>query len=226
MKAMILAAGRGERMRPLTNKIPKALLTVGGKSLIVRHVEKLVAAGFSEVIINHAHLGALIEDALGDGSSLGAAIAYSRESTALETAGGIAQALPLLGEAPFAVVNADVYSEFDYAALADACRRLRQTDLLAHLVLVANPAHHPAGDFALHAERAAIEGERYTFSGIAAYRSDMFRSIARGATAKLAPLLREHIAAQCVSGELYKGRWSDIGTPERLAAIDGMLAAQ
>ena len=226
MKAMILAAGRGERMRPLTDQVPKALLAVGGKPLIVRHLEKLAAAGFREIVINHAHLGGLIEDALGDGQRFGVAIAYSRESSALETAGGIAYALPLLGDAPFAVVNADVFSEFDYAQLASAGGRLRQQELLAHLVLVANPAHHPAGDFALRAERVADEGERYTFSGIAAYSPALFGGIARGATAKLAPLLREQIAAQRVSGEFYAGCWRDIGTPARLAAIECELAAR
>ena len=224
--ALIFAAGRGERMRPLTDALPKALLNVGGKSLIARHVEKLVAGGFTEIVINHAYLGKLIEEALGDGRRYGADIAYSREATALETAGGIAQALPLLGDAPFATVNADVYSEFDYARLAAACGRLQQqADLLAHLVLVANPAHHPEGDFALRAERVALDGERRTFSGLGAYRPAMFSAIARGSAARLAPLLNEHIAAQRVSGELFAGRWSDIGTPARLAAIESELSA-
>jgi MurNAc alpha-1-phosphate uridylyltransferase len=227
MKAMILAAGRGERMRPLTDATPKPLLVVGGKPLIVWHVEKLAAAGFSQIVINHAHLGTLIEDALADGARFGVAILYSREEVALETAGGIAQALPLLGEAPFAAVNADVFSELDYARLARAVTRLRQqSDLLAHLILVANPEHHLAGDFALTGERVVLEGAPLTFSGMAAYCPAMFRAIARGAKAKLAPLLRGQIAAQRVSGEHFSGLWRDIGTPERLARLERELAAR
>ena len=226
MKAMILAAGRGERMRPLTDTRPKALLPVGGKPLIEWHIEKLATAGFSAIVINHAHLGALIEAALGAGERFGVDIIYSPETAALETAGGIAHALRLLGDAPFAVVNADVYSEFDYVRLADAVRRLAQPGALAHLVLVANPGHHTAGDFALHGERVALEGARLTFSGIAAYRPAMFEEVAPGSNAKLAPLLREHIAAQRVSGELFAGRWCDVGTPARLALLEHELAAR
>jgi MurNAc alpha-1-phosphate uridylyltransferase len=222
---MILAAGRGERMRPLTDKIPKPLLMVGGTPLIVRHVEKFAAAGFSQIVINHAYLGALIEDALGNGARFGIEIVYSREPEALEAAGGIAQALPLLGDAPFAAVNADVYSDFDYASLARAVSRLEQQNLLAHLVLVANPAHHAAGDFALQDARVALDGTRLTFSGMAAYRPALFGAIRRGAKAKLAPLLREQTAAHKVSGEQYAGRWRDVGTPERLAELDRELAA-
>lgn len=223
---MILAAGRGERMRPLTDKTPKSLLVVGGKPLIVRHIEKLAAAGFTGIVINHAHLGAIIEAALGTGARFGVDIAYSREAEALETAGGIAQALPLLGAAPFAVVNADVYSDFDYTRLAGAVGRIGQQDLWAHLVLVANPEHHAAGDFALHDGRVAVDGARLTFSGIAAYCPAMFGTIPRGAKAPLAPLLRAAIAAQKVSGEHYCGRWRDIGTPERLAQLERELATR
>jgi MurNAc alpha-1-phosphate uridylyltransferase len=226
MKAMILAAGRGERMRPLTDTRPKALLAVGGKPLIEWHIEKLAAAGFSAIVINHAHLGALIEAALGAGKRFGVDIIYSPETAALETAGGIGHALPLLGDAPFAVVNADVFSDFDYARLAGAVGRLAGQDALAHLVLVANPEHHAAGDFALHGDRVALEGARFTFSGIAAYRPAMFKVILPGSNAKLAPLLREHIAAQRVSGELYPGRWCDVGTPARLALLERELAAR
>jgi MurNAc alpha-1-phosphate uridylyltransferase len=226
MKAMILAAGRGERMRPLTDKMPKSLLTVAGKSLIVWHIEKFAAAGFKEIVINHAHLGGLIEDALGDGARWGIDIAYSRETEALETAGGITNALSLLGNAPFAVVNADVFSDFDYAHLAAAAGRLERQDLLAHLVLVPNPDHHTAGDFALRGDRVALDGARLTFSGIAAYRPAMFATISRGAKAKLAPLLREQIAAQRVSGERYAGLWRDVGTPARLVELERELAAR
>jgi MurNAc alpha-1-phosphate uridylyltransferase len=226
LKAIILAAGRGERMRPLTDTIPKPLLAVGGKPLIVWHIEKLAAAGFTHIVINHAHLGAQIEDALGAGARFGIAIAYSREGAALGTAGGIANALPLLGGAPFAAVNADVFSDYDYAQLAHAVGRLAQPGAVAHLVLVDNPGHHPAGDFALRDGAVALDGARLTFSGIAAYRSELFAGIARGATAQLAPLLREQIAVQRVSGEHYRSRWRDIGTRERLAELNRELAAR
>ena len=225
MNAIILAAGRGERMRPLTDNLPKSLLSVGGKPLIVWHVEKLAAAGFARIVINHAHLGAQIEAALGDGARFGAAIDYSREAEALETAGGIARALPLLGAAPFAAVNADVFTDYDYARLAQAVDRLRQNEFAAHLVMVDNPDHHADGDFALLEERVVLEGALLTFSGIAAYRPAMFGSIGHGAKAKLAPLLRVEIAAGRVSGEHFRGRWRDIGTPARFAAINRELAA-
>ena len=223
---MILAAGRGERMRPLTDRLPKPLLVAGGKPLIVWHVEKLAAAGFSRIVINHAHLGGMIEDTLGDGARFGVDIDYSPEAEALETAGGIAQALPLLGAAPFAVVNADVYCDFDYAHLLAAAGRLQQQELSAHLVLVANPAHHPEGDFALRDGRVALDGARLTFSGIAAYSPAMFDVVPHGGRAKLAPLLREQIAAHKVGGENYTGLWRDIGTPARLADLNRELAAR
>lgn len=225
MKAIILAAGRGERMRPLTDRVPKPLLEAGGKPLIVWHLEKLAAAGFTQAVINHAHLGALIERTLGDGSRFGIAIAYSREAAALETAGGIAQALPLLGTAPFAAVNADVFSAYDYAELARTVACLASPERLAHLVLVDNPGHHPQGDFALRGGQVVRDGARLTFSGIAAYHPELFAGIARGSKAPLAPLLRGRIEARCVSGEHYRGRWCDIGTPERLAALERELAA-
>lgn len=213
-------------MRPLTDTLPKPLLEAGGKPLIVWHVEKLAAAGFTHIVINHTHLGALIEAALGDGTRFGIAIAYSREAAALETAGGIVNALPLLGDAPFAAVNADVFSDYDYAQLARAGERLARPGAVAHLVLVDNPAHHPAGDFALQGTAVALDGKRLTFSGLAAYRGEMFAGIARGAKAQLAPLLREHITAQRVRGEHYCGRWRDIGTPERLAGLNQELATR
>jgi len=226
MKAMILAAGRGERMRPLTDAVPKALIKVAGKPLIERHVEKLAAAGVTDIVINHAHLGAAIERALQDGRRFGVHIHYSPENDALETAGGIANALHLLGDQPFAVVNADVFSDFDYALLVTAARQLHAQNLRAHLVLVPNPAHHPAGDFALHGDAVVLDGERLTFSGIAAYEPAMFECIAPHTKAPLAPLLRGEIATGRVRGELFGGRWRDIGTPERLAAVERELAAQ
>jgi MurNAc alpha-1-phosphate uridylyltransferase len=221
MKAMILAAGRGERMRPLTDTCPKPLLEAGGKPLIVHHLERLAAAGCREIVINHAHLGALLEQALGDGSRWGVAIAYSPEPPgALETAGGIRHALPLLGEAPFLVINGDVFCEFPLGGLAD---RLAADDL-AHLVLIPNPAHHPGGDFTLTQGRVGNgEPGRLTFSGIGIYRPALFSQLADGVPAKLAPLLRAAADAGCVSGELHAGRWIDVGTPERLAALDREL---
>jgi len=218
---MILAAGRGERMRPLTDHTPKPLLPAGGKPLIVWHIERLGAAGITELVINHAHLGKQIEAALGDGSRWNVAIAYSDEGIALETAGGIANALPLLGDAPFLVVNGDVYCDYDFARL----KAHGLGDDLAHLVLVPNPEHHPAGDFGLEQGLVQDGGEpRFTFSGIGLYRPELFAGIAPGTPAKLAPLLRAAMAQGRVSGELFTGRWLDIGTPQRLAELDAELS--
>ncbi len=211
-------------MRPLTDTTPKALLEVGGKPLIVWHIEKLAAAGFTQIIINHAHLGAQIESTLGDGARFGISIAYSPETEALETAGGIAHALPLLAVPAFAAVNADVYSDYDYAKLAQAVARRDQPGALAHLILIDNPAHHPAGDFALDGSRVVLEGLRLTFSGMAVYRAELFSGITPGTKVALAPLLREQISAQRVSGEYFAGHWHDIGTPERLALLNRVLA--
>jgi N-acetyl-alpha-D-muramate 1-phosphate uridylyltransferase len=217
MKAMILAAGRGVRMRPLTDTTPKSLLAVGGKPLIAWQLEKLARAGFAEVVINHAHLGHLIEVALGDGSRFGLSIRYSAESEALETAGGIALALPLLGTEPFLVINADIYSDYDYSRLPG----LRLEDRLAHLVLVDNPPQHPRGDFALEAGRVREAGRRMlTFSGIGVYAPRLFSGIPPSAKVPLAPLLRKAMGADRVSGEHYRGRWHDVGTAERLQALD------
>lgn len=221
MKAMILAAGRGERMRPLTDVTPKPLLEAGGKPLIVWHIERLARAGYTELVINHAHLGGQIEAALGDGSRFGVSIRYSPEAEALETAGGIANALPLLGDEPFLVVNGDIFCDHDFAALP---RELGA--LSAWLVLVDNPAHHPGGDFALKEDRVLEAGEhKLTFSGIGIYRPEMFAAIARGAKARLAPLLRERMAAGRVGGEHYRGFWLDVGTPERLRHLDKLLGS-
>ena len=210
-------------MRPLTDKLPKALLAVGGKPLIVWHVEKLAAAGFDRIVINHAHLGNMIESALADGARFGAQIVYSREDTALETAGGIAYALHLLGDAPFAAVNADVFSDYDYAGLARVVESMARQPVLAHLVLVDNPDHHAEGDFALHGGEVVPDGARLTFSGIAAYCPSLFSSVSPGAKARLEPLLRAQIAAGQVSGEHFTGRWRDVGTPARFAAINREL---
>jgi MurNAc alpha-1-phosphate uridylyltransferase len=217
---MILAAGRGVRMRPLTDTTPKSLLAVGGKPLIAWQLEKLARAGFAEVVINHAHLGHLIEAALGDGSRFGLSIRYSAESEALETAGGIALALPLLGAEPFLVINADIYSDYDYSRVPG----LRLEDGLAHLVLVDNPPQHPRGDFALEAGRVREAGRRIlTFSGIGVYAPRLFSGIPPKAKVPLAPLLRKAMGADRVSGEHYRGRWHDVGTAERLQALDTEL---
>ena len=227
MKAMILAAGRGERMRPLTDHTPKPLLPVGGKPLIVWHIERLRAAGFSELVINHAHLGHRLEDALGDGSAFGVRIAWSPEAIALETAGGIRHALPLLGDAPFVVVNGDVFCDADFAALRVAASTLRADGAVAHLLLVDNPDHHPEGDFQLASDgKVHPQGaHRLTFSGLGAYHPTLFASLPDGTPAKLAPLLRESMASGRVTGALHTGHWIDVGTPQRLEALDRALTA-
>lgn len=225
-RAMILAAGRGERMRPLTDHTPKPLLPVGGKPLIVWHIERLRAAGFTELVINHAHLGHRLEDALGDGSAFGVRIAWSPEATALETAGGIRHALPLLGEEPFVVINGDVFCDADFAALRTAAESLRAEGPLAHLLLVDNPAHHTEGDFRLAADGHihADGNPRLTFAGLGAYHPALFAGLADDTPARLAPLLREAMNAGKVTGQHHTGRWIDVGTPERLAEIDCQLA--
>ena len=219
MKAMILAAGRGERMRPLTDHTPKPLLLVGGKPLIVWHIERLAKAGFKEVVINHAHLGNQIELMLKDGSAWGVSIQYSPELSALETAGGIANALPLLGLDPFLVVNGDVFTEIDFASL------VLNSDDLAHLVMVDNPPQHPQGDFALIGDRLMVDGiSKLTFSGIGVYHPNLFVSVKPGEAAKLAPLLKDAMNKGLVTGQYHQGLWHDIGTPERLNALDKQLS--
>ena len=216
---MILAAGRGERMRPLTDGTPKPLLEAGGKSLIVWVIEALVRAQFRELVINVSHLGSRIESALGDGRRWDARIRYSYEPEALETAGGIAKALPLLGDSPFVVVNGDIHTNFDFSTL-----KAPRDGALAHLVLVDNPPHHPRGDFALDGARVANDGApRRTFSGIGVYDPSLFSHITSGTKAQLAAVLRPQIDAQRVTGEHHRGDWLDIGTPERLAALDRAL---
>lgn len=219
MKAMILAAGRGERMRPLTDHTPKPLLEVAGLPLIVYHLRNLATAGFHEIVINHAHLGNRIEAALGDGSAYGVTIRYSAEETALETGGGIFRALPLLGDEPFVAINGDVWTDFPLASLRD------KGEWLAHLVLVDNPKHHPHGDFVLDNGRVSVNGDhRLTFSGIGVYRRALFADCEPGAF-PLAPLLRNAMARGEVTGEHYQGHWWDIGTPERLQTLDAALRA-
>jgi MurNAc alpha-1-phosphate uridylyltransferase len=213
---MILAAGRGERMRPLTDTTPKPLLEAGGKPLIVWHIENLARAGIRELVINHAHLGQQIETFLGNGSRYNVSIHYSPEAEALETAGGIANALPLLGSAPFLVVNGDVFCDFDYTQLSKL-----PDQQVACLVLVDNPPHHPAGDFFLDGEKVRAQGTPLlTFSGIGLYRPQLFHAIPRRTKAKLAPLLREAMDCGTVGGMHHHGRWVDVGTPQRLAELD------
>lgn len=219
---MILAAGRGERMRPLTDHTPKPLLPVGGKPLIVWTIERLARAGIGELVINHAHLGAQIEQTLGDGTRWGVHIRYSAESEALETAGGIAWALPLLGAGPFVLVNGDVFTDFDFGSLARHATGLGEDQ--AHIVLVDNPAHHADGDFGVQRDARVVDAApRLTYAGIGLYRPELFAGINRGDKAKLAPLLRSAISAGRLGGEHFRGCWLDIGTVERLHALDRAL---
>lgn len=230
-KAMILAAGRGERMRPLTDALPKPLLRAGGHALIEYQLRNLARAGYVDIVINHAYLGEMIENALGNGERYGVNIHYSPEKVVLETAGGIANALPLLTDQssnlPFVVVNADIYCELDYASLLPAMRALQINQRLAHLVLVDNPSHHSGGDFALQGDQVMLTGvNRLTFSGIGIYQPRLFNELKPGLAGKLAPLLRQAMQAGKVSGEYFSGRWVDVGTPERLELLDKQLNSQ
>jgi MurNAc alpha-1-phosphate uridylyltransferase len=225
MKVMLLAAGKGTRMRELTQVTPKPLLRAGAHALIEHQIFKLRAAGFSDLVINHAWLGAQLEAALGDGAAYGVRILWSGEGEPLETAGGIAHALPLLGSEPFMVVNADIWTDFDFATLRSALAAEDQ----AHLVLVSNPPQHPRGDFGLTATgrliaRPAAPEPAYTYSGIGVFRPALFHDLPR-ATYPLLPILEQCIKAGTISARLYRGEWSDIGTPERLAALDAQLCA-
>ena len=224
---MILAAGRGERMRPLTDTTPKPLLAAGGKPLIVWHLERLAAAGFKDIVINHAHLGEQIEATLGNGSAWGLAIAYSPEPPgALETAGGISHALPRLGETPFLVVNGDIWCDWDVTrAPALAATLGLEQGALAHLVFVPNPAQHAGGDFTLtgNAVTLATGGSTYTYAGIGVFHPAYFAGVCPDTPLKLRPLLDATIPRNLVRGELHTGRWTDVGTPERLAELDRQL---
>lgn len=218
MRAMILAAGKGERMRPLTLHTPKPLIPVAGVPLIEYHLRALAQAGVTEVVINHAWLGDRIEAHLGDGARFGLQIVYSKESQPLETGGGIYQALPLLGADPFILVNGDVFTDYDFAVLQKPLQGL------AHLVLINNPEHHLVGDFSLEEGRVlAPTTATLTYSGIAVLHPELFAGCQAGAF-KLAPLLRQAIAQGQVSGEQFNGCWIDVGTPERLAAAQAVLA--
>ena len=213
-RAMLLAAGRGERMRPLTDQVPKPLLMVRGKPLIVHHLERLARCGVRDVVINLAWLGDRIRAALGDGAAFGVSIHYSEEGgRALETGGGIFRALPWLGSEPFLVVNGDVFTDFDFGALSIA------PEAWAHLLLVPNPVQHSQGDFALEDGRVLEKGStRWTYSGIGLYRAQLFDGCQPGRF-PLLPLLKRAMAAGRLRGEIYRGIWSDVGTVERLAAL-------
>lgn len=222
--ALILAAGRGERLRPLTDRIPKPLLPVGGKPLIEWQVGKLVTAGFRDIVVNHAHLGAQIEQALGDGARFGARIRYSPEAPALETAGGVAQALPLLGDAPFVVVSADIHTDFPYAMLHPRIEAISAAGTaLAHFVLVDNPPWHATGDMGLADGRITREKPWLTYGNIAVFHPDVFTGVARGTWLKLFPWMYRLVDAGRVTGERFDGAWDNIGTPEQLEALDRRL---
>jgi len=209
--AMILAAGRGERMRPLTDFTPKPLLKINGKAIIEYHLEKLAQVHFEKVVINHHWLGEQIETTLGNGQKYGIEILYSKETELLETGGGIFQALPLLGKEPFLVVNGDIWSDFSF-------NRSLQIEKLAHLILVDNPSHNLKGDFGL--ENGFVTNQpQFTFSGIGIYHPDLFRDCQSGRF-PLAPILRQTISDQKVTGEHFNGQWFDIGTPQRLSEIE------
>lgn len=224
--ALILAAGRGERLRPLTDILPKPLLPAGGKPLIAWQIERLAAGGFDDIVVNHSHLGRLIEEALGDGSAYGVRVRYSHEPRALETAGGIVEALPLLGGEPFAVVSGDIHTDFDYASLRPRIETMaRDPDAAAaHFVLVDNPAWHPAGDMALASGRVRREGARLTYGNISVFHPRAFAGIARGTWLKLFPWAFALVDAGRVSGEHFRGRWDNVGTAEQLAALDRRIS--
>ena len=230
MRAMILAAGLGTRMRPLTLETPKPLLKIAGRPMIEHHILRLREAGITELVINHAWLGEQIEDYLGDGSDLGVKICYSAESEPLETAGGIAKALPLLSpdlETPFLVVNGDIYCNYPFEQLPE---QLSDTKM-AHLLLVDNPEHNPNGDFVLLGQDIVTEttdtrASQLTFSGISVLSPRVFAGIKPGTKVALAPLLRQAIADDQVTGEHYSGYWVDVGTPQRLAEVDKVVRTQ
>lgn len=225
-RALILAAGRGERLRPLTDSVPKPLLEVGGRPIIEWQIARLAAGGFRDLVVNHAHLGERLEAALGDGARFGVRIRYSAEAPALETAGGIAKALPLLGEAPFAVVSADIHTEFDFASLVAHAGRIAADPArcAAHFVLVENPPWHAGGDMGLRDGLVTRDGPRLTYGNIAVFHPALFAEIAPGTRLKLFPWMYRFVDAGRVSGERYAGPWDNVGTAEQLAALDRRLS--
>lgn len=229
MRAMILAAGRGQRMRPLTDHTPKPLLQAGGKPLIVWHIERLVAAGMHDIVINCAWLGERLQAALGNGERYGARLHWSPEKPALETAGGIARALPKLGSDPFLVVNGDIWCDWDFGQAEQQARKLSEANALAWLLLVDNPPHHTQGDFRLDSagrvQEPSASGASLTFSGIGLYQPALFDSVSGQEPAALGPLLRRAIQDKTLIGSHHHGQWSDIGTPERLQHLDTQLTS-
>jgi N-acetyl-alpha-D-muramate 1-phosphate uridylyltransferase len=226
MRALILAAGRGERMRPLTDAVPKPLLKVGGRALIDWQVERLARAGFTDLVVNHSHLGAMIEESLGDGRRFGARIQYSPESPALETAGGIAKALDLLAGEPFVAVSSDIHTDFDYASLRGRMEAIARdpASCAIHLVLVDNPPWHARGDMGLRDGRV-MRGEPWlTYGNIAVFHPAVFRQIAPGTSLKLFPWVYRFVEDGRVTGEHYRGPWDNVGTAAQLAALDMRLS--
>ena len=227
IQTMILAAGRGERMRPLTDTLPKPLLPVNDKPLIVHHIERLAAVGITDIVINHAWLGERLETELGDGSQFDVAIQYSPETAALETAGGIAHALPLLGDQPFLVINGDVWCDWNPMQAVSVVNRLHDSPTQAWLLMVDNPEHHPEGDFSLDQQGYLSPRQNnstaLTYAGIGVFHPSLFRNIDPDQPAPLAPLLRMAMATRSVEGYHYTGRWTDVGTPARLAELDRQL---
>jgi len=236
MKAMIFAAGRGERMRPLTDTCPKPLLKVRGRPLIVWHIVNLVRAGIKDIVINHSHLGHMFEEELGDGSRYGARIVYSHEPTPLETAGGIANALHLLGDEPFVAVSGDIYAPyFDFEQVLDV---LKDTDAvgqpippekrdIAWLYLTPNPWHNPDGDFGLTMYTLSNEGNpKWNFSNIGVYRPEMFDGIKAGEVSRLGPLMRKFIEQGRIGGEIYDGQWVNVGTVRQLEELNAPYAGR
>ena len=224
--AILLAAGRGERMRPLTDSCPKPLLRVGGKALIEWQLERLAAAGFDDIVVNHSHFGALIEQALGDGRRFGVRLRYSREAEALETAGGVAQALPLLGREPVLVVSADIHTDFDYSSLVARIAGIARNPAttVAHFVLVDNPSWHPGGDMGLKAGRVSRDAALLTYGNISVFHPEIFRALAPGTHLRLFPWAYQFVDAGRVSGEHFRGGWDNVGTPAQLEALDRSLS--
>jgi MurNAc alpha-1-phosphate uridylyltransferase len=227
LHAMLLAAGRGERLRPLTDTRPKPLLEVGGRPLIEWQIERLAAAGFGQIVINHSHFGHLLEATLGDGRRFGVRIRYSPESPALETAGGIAKALPMLGKGPFAVVSADIHADFDYARLEAPLASIANDPgrHAAHFVLVDNPPFHPEGDMGLAEGKVTRTPRQLTYANISVFHPSLFRDIVPGTWLKLFPWAYRFVDEGRVTGEHFRGPWDNIGTPDQLAALDRRLSA-
>lgn len=224
MRAMILAAGRGERMRPLTDQCPKPMLAAGGQPLLGWHLQALAEAGCTHVVINHAHCGEVLCKWVGNGSRWGLSVSYSPEEPALETAGGIRHALALLGNAPFLVINGDVFTRWPVARACTIAGQMNASGLLGWCVLVPNPDHHPDGDFTLHSGMLGLDSsKRLTFSGIGVYHPSLFESLSDGEAAKLGPLLREAAGRGLIGAERFDGIWTDVGTPARLAQLDAEL---